>query len=189
VSGALRDAAAALDGLLVRAAAATDAALAEPLATRAALERTAAALEESALLTGQVEPLVRALLDALAGQLGAQRDRGEALRARAEELAARRRSYEELVRGYAALGSAAGEVHRLLQAFGAEGGGLPTASLREVEEALARLIEGAVRAADAARESEFEDLAGEADHLRRQLVDARDQLSAAAERFAGAPLH
>ncbi len=50
--GALEAAAAALEALLAEASRAGDAAVSEPLQSRAALERTARALEESARATG-----------------------------------------------------------------------------------------------------------------------------------------
>jgi hypothetical protein len=190
VPAPLMQAAAAVAALLARTGRATDEALAAPLQSRAALERTAAALEESARLTSGIEPCVRVLLDSLADGLTAQRDRSEALRARAEELTARRLSYEELLERYSALGRAAEEVHRLLHAFVATGDAraLPTTSLAEVEDAVSRLAGGAARAGEAAREREFDDLAREADVLREQLEEARHRLRAAAERYAAVPL-
>jgi len=189
-TSALERAAAAVETLLDQAGRASDEALAAPLASRAELERCAAALEESARLSAGVEPVVRTLLDALAARLTVQKDRGEELRARAEELAARRVAYEELLQRYSSLGGAAREVHGLLQSFGNSGElhRLPTTSLAEIEAALSRLIQGATRAGEAAREQEFEDLAGEAEFLRRELSNARGSLRAAAERFSGAPL-
>lgn len=185
----LRTAAEAVSGLLQQAARATDEALTGPLLSRAALERTALALEASARATAGIEPAVRTLLDVLAAGLAEQQARAEALRARAEELTARRRSFEELLLRFTALGSAAQQVHALLRTFSTAGEALPTTSLSDLEEAVARLVGGVTAAGEDAREREFEDLAAETDRLQAELSRAREHLRAAAARFAGAPLH
>jgi hypothetical protein len=185
----LVEAAEALHEELERFASASREAQRLPLESRKNLERTAASLGELAGVDRRIEPALQRLLAAL-GEVGArQQAEAERLQARAEELQRRREAYGRLLDRQGALGLAAQELNRGLQALprarGEDGReSVDPAALERLRDELSALVQGAQELVEAARAEVFEDLARESDALRQALLSARNRLGLLAERTA-----
>jgi hypothetical protein len=183
----LVEAAQALLDELERFASASREAQRLPLESHKNLERTAASLGELAGADRRIEPALQRLLAAL-GEIGArQQAEAERIRARAEELQRRREAYARLLERQGALGVAAQELNRGLQALprvrGEDGReSVEPEALERLRNELSSLVQGAQELVEAARAVEFEDLARESDALRQALLSARNRLGLLAAR-------
>lgn len=164
-----------------------------PLDTRENLERTAAALSDLASADERLAPLVQGLLGAVAKLVEAQQAEARALESRTAELRIRRETFERLMADYGALGQDAQALNAMVQevavAIASAGGGRPdAASAERIGAAMSRLIDGAERVATSARAERFEELAADADALRKQLLAAKEKLAVFVSKDGGREL-
>jgi hypothetical protein len=160
-----------------------------PLDSQKNLERTQEKLAELGTVDERLQPLVGGLMGAVKDLVEEQQTQAAALTVRAEELRRRRGVFQQLMARYGGLGVASQELNALVQAFAAgsrrEGGSAPAVeppSLEVVQRTMTQLIERAGEVARAAQQEEFEDIAGQADALRQQLLSARNKLNLLAAR-------
>jgi DNA repair exonuclease SbcCD ATPase subunit len=179
----------ALEDELQRMATLTREAQRLPLDSQKNLERTQQKLAELGAVDERLQPLVARLMQAVQGLAEEQQANAAALTARAEELRRRREVFQQLMASYAGLGTASQELNALVQAFAAgarrEGASAPVGeppSLEVVQATMTRLLERAGEVAQAAQREGFEDVAGQADSLRQQLLSARNRLELLAAR-------
>lgn len=177
----LIEAAAALEEELQRRSTVAREAQRLPLDSRKNLERTSESLAELASADDRLGPLVQGLLTAVAKLVETQQAEARALEARTAELHARRATFERLMADYAALGTDAQALNTMVQevaiVIASAGGGPPDpAAIERIEGAMTRLIEGSERVSTAAQAERFEELARDADALRKQLQAARGKL-------------
>jgi DNA repair exonuclease SbcCD ATPase subunit len=179
----------ALEDELQRMATLTREAQRLPLDSQKNLERTQQKLAELGAVDERLQPLVARLMQAVQGLAEGQQANAAALTARAEELRRRREVFQQLMASYAGLGTASQELNALVQAFAAgarrEGASAPVGeppSLEVVQATMTRLLERAGEVAQAAQREGFEDVAGQADSLRQQLLSARNRLELLAAR-------
>jgi hypothetical protein len=133
---------------------------------------------------------VQGLLGAVAKLVEAQQAEARALEARTAELQARREAFERLMADYAALGKDAQDLNAMVQEVAVEiasaGSARPDASTVErIQAAMTRLIEGSERVSGASAAEGFEDLARDADALKKQLQAARNKLGLLVEKGGG----
>jgi hypothetical protein len=153
----------------------------EPLDTEKSLRRAAQELDAVQAADARLGEKLRALVATLAPAQERQQQRAEAVRRKAEELRQRSESLATLLRGWEAIGTAAAQANRLVQALrerhDADGAVvLDAAEHATVDEQLAGLGANAERLAEAAAAQGFPDLGRQADGLRMQLAAARNKL-------------
>jgi hypothetical protein len=108
----------------------------------------------------------------------------QAIQERAQEIARRTAVAADLLKRYGAIGEKAAELNSLVLDLAGKKSDGPGASaevlplLGQVRARLAEVLEGARHLVTAAREADFEDIAGEADSLREQVTAADGKIAA-----------
>jgi chromosome segregation ATPase len=147
-----------------------------PLDSQRHLERAAKLLEEVATS----EDRLQARLGSLVQAIGAARARREAqvasIQERAREIERRTGEFQKLLTLYGALGQRAASTHAKLASAREEAPDDASAALGGMDTELGALADDARALFEAARESEFTDVAKLADDLRQQIVSARSRL-------------
>jgi chromosome segregation ATPase len=138
------------------------------------LESATEALTRAAESQDRIQAHVRKLVEAVQAARQKQEVDAAALMARAQEIAARRARFAQVMERMAGLGQMAKEVQELLR----EGPG----KLGEVEERMQKVADDAADVAREALEQEMEDVARQAEVLRQQVLAAKNKVGLLARR-------
>lgn len=180
----LADAALALGREIVRFEELTAAARRMPLDTRKGIERAAKTTTEAA----ETQQAVGMALGALVAAIGAARERHEtnaaALAARGAEIESRAAQLEELFLRYATLGDEGKAINQLVQQSSARQREASTpeqireilVTLDDVDERMARLVDGARDLVQAATAANIVDIAEQGEGMRQQIVAVRNKV-------------
>lgn len=144
------------------------------LNTEKNLERATEALSRAAESQDRINAHVQRLVAAVQSAREKQESDAAALMARAQEIAARRLQFAQVLQRMGGLGQMAKEVQDLLK----EG----PAKLDEVQERMQRVADDAADIGRAAQEQDMEDLARQADVLRQQVLAARNKVALLAKK-------
>jgi len=155
-----------------------------PLNSQKNLQRAARAFQEIGEAEKQLGIAAQNLVAALTTARHTQESQAQAIQERAQEIARRTAVAADLLKQYGAIGEKAAELNTLvldLASKKSDGAGanaelLPL--LGQVRARLAEVLEGALRLVTAAREADFQDIAGEADSLREQVATADVKIAA-----------
>ena len=165
----LSEAALALDRELRRFDELAAQAMRMKLTSEKSVERATEALTRAAECQDRIHAHVQQLVAAVGAARQKQEADAAALMSRAEQIAARRKAFADVLQRVAGLGQMAKEVQQALQAGPAD-----------MEGVLARMQKIADEAADifrVAQEKEMEDVARQADVLRQQILAARNKVA------------
>lgn len=132
------------------------------------VERATEALTRAAESQDRIQEQVKKLVAAVQAERQKQEVDAGALMARAQEIAARRARFAQVLERMGALGQMAKEVQTLLR----EGPG----KLDEVQERMQRVADGAADVVREAQQEEMDDVAQQADGLRQQVLAARNKV-------------
>jgi hypothetical protein len=178
----LMAAAAAFDEQLIRFAALADTARQGPLNSQKNLQRAARAFQEIGEAEKRLGVAAQELVQALTTARRTQETQAQAIQGRAQEIARRTAVAADLLKRYGAIGEKAAELNALVINLGTKNGAAAGSEvlplLAQVRARLAEVLEGARELVAAAREAEFEDIAGEADSLREQVTLADVKIAA-----------
>jgi len=144
------------------------------LNTEKNVERATEALSRAAESQERINAIVQKLVKAVTDARQKQESDAAALIARAQEIAARRKQFAEVLQRMAGLGQMAKEVQELLKA----GPG----NFEDVQQRMQKVADAAAEIGKAAQEQEMEDLARQADVLRQQVLSARNKVSLLAKK-------
>jgi predicted nucleic acid-binding Zn-ribbon protein len=133
------------------------------------LEAATEALSRAAESQDRIQAQVRKLVAAVQAARQKQEVDAAALMARAQEIAARRARFAQVLQRMSGLGQMAKEVQGLLR----EGPG----KLGEVEERMQRVADDAADVGREAQEQEMEDVARQAEELRQQILAAKNKVA------------
>jgi len=139
------------------------------LDTEKGLERATEALTRAAESQDRIHGHVQQLVAAVGAARQRQESDAKALMARAEEIAARRREFAEVLGRMSRLGEMAKEIQVALQAG--------PASFEQVESRMQAIADEAASILAAAREKEMEDVARQAEELRHQILAAKNKVA------------
>jgi polyhydroxyalkanoate synthesis regulator phasin len=165
----LSDAALALDRELRRFEDLSAQAAKIRLNTEKNVERATDALARAAESQDRISSRVQQLVAAVAAARQKQEADAAALVARAQQIAARRSQFADLLRRMAGLGQMAKEVQDLLKA----GPG----NFDEIQRRMQKVADDAAEIGKSAQEQDMEDLARQADTLRQQVLAAKNKVS------------
>ena len=165
----LSEAALALDRELQRFEELADQAARLKLTTERSVERATEALTRAAESQDRIQAHVQQLVAAVGSARQKQEADAAALMARAEQIAARRKEFADVLQRMAALGQMAKEVQEALQAGP---GGIAGLELR-----MQKIADEAAEIALTARQKEMEEVARQADGLRQQLLAAKNKIA------------
>ncbi len=177
-------AAATFDAQLARFAELAEIARQGPLNSQKNLQRAARAFQEIGEAEKKLGVAAQELVGALTTARRTQETQAQAIQERAQEIARRTAVAADLLKQYGAIGEKASELNSLvldLAGKKSDGGAanselLPL--LGQVRARLGEVLDGALRLVTAAREADFEDIAGEADSLREQVAAADGKIAA-----------
>jgi hypothetical protein len=177
-------AAAVFDEQLARFARLAETARQGPLNSQKNLQRAARAFQEIGDAEKKLGIAAQELVTALNAARRTQEMQAQAIQERAQEIARRTGVAADLLKRYGAIGEKAAELNALvldlankkIDGTAAENEVLPL--LGQVRARLAEVLEGAVALVSAARETDFEDIAGEAESLREQVMAADVKIAA-----------
>jgi hypothetical protein len=144
------------------------------LNTEKNLERATEALSRAAESQDRIGAHVQELVQAVTAARKRQEEEAAALMARAQEIAARRGQFSELLRKMGGLGQMAKEIQELLKGEGRD--------VAEVQARMDKVAEGAAEIGKAAQEQEMEELARQAEVLRQQVLAAKNKLALLAKK-------
>ena len=139
------------------------------LSTEKALERATEALTRAAESQDLIHGHVQHLVAAVAAAREKQESDARALMARAEEIAARRKEFAEVLQRMAGLARMASEVQQALKAG--------PAALEQVQSRMEAIADEAALIASTAQEKEMEDVARQAEVLHRQVLSAKNKVT------------
>jgi hypothetical protein len=165
----LSEAALALDRELQRFEELADQAARLKLTTERSVERATEALTRAAESQDRIQAHVQQLVAAVGSARQKQEADAAALMARAEQIAARRKEFADVLQRMAALGQMAKEVQEALQAGP---GGIAGLELR-----MQKIADEAAEIALTARQKEMEEVARQADGLQQQLLAAKNKIA------------
>jgi len=168
-TNALSEAALALDRELRRFEDLAGQASRMKLTTEKNVERATEALTRAAESQDRIHAHVQALVAAVGEARKKQETDAAALMSRAEQIAARRKEFADVLQRMAGLGKMAKEVHDALQA-GPSG-------MDGVQERMQQIADEAAEIARTAQEKEMEDVARQAEVLRTQVLAARNKVA------------
>jgi hypothetical protein len=180
----LLEAAATFDAQLARFAGLAQVAREGPLNSQKNLQRAARAFQEIGEAEKRLGMAAQELGAALAAARRTQETQAQAIQERAQEIARRTSVAADLLKRYGAIGEKAAELNSLVldlagkKLDGAATGGEVLPLLGQVRARLAEVLDGALELVAAAREADFEDIAGEADSLREQVAAADGKIAA-----------
>lgn len=155
-----------------------------PLNSQKNLQRAARAFQEIGEAEKRLGVAAQELVAALTTARHTQESQAQAIQERAQEIARRTAVAADLLKQYGAIGEKAAELNSLvldLAGKKADGAGanaelLPL--LGQVRARLGEVLEAALRLVTAARQADFQDIAGEADSLREQVAAADVKIAA-----------
>ncbi|MCP3105303.1 hypothetical protein LZ198_41190 [Myxococcus sp. K15C18031901] len=187
----LVDAARALDEGLERFEALATQLEQAPLQSEKHLERASATLNSLADMDEQLRLRVGALVSAISRVRDRQQAQAEAVHQRAQVLQTRTEVFKELLVRYGALGQSAGELNVRMQEFAQQRQQAKTteeqtalgASFQALQTRMTEVAGEAQALTQAADESDFGDIARQADSLRQQLLSARNKMSLLQKNF------
>jgi hypothetical protein len=165
----LSEAALALDRELRRFEDLADQAARVKLTTEKNVERATEALTRAAQSQDRIQAHVQQLVAAVAVARQKQESDAAALIGRAEQIAARRKEFADVLQRMAGLGGMAKEVQDALKA-GPEG-------IADVQSRMQQIADEAADIVRTAEEKEMEDVARQADVLRQQVLAARNKVA------------
>jgi len=165
----LSEAALALDRELRRFEDLADQAERLKLTTERSVERATEALTRAAESQDRIQAHVQQLVAAVGSARQKQEADAAALMARAQQIAARRKEFADVLQRMAALGQMAKEVQDALKA-GPDG-------IDELQSRMQKIADEAADIALTARQKEMEDVARQADGLRQQILAARNKVA------------
>jgi len=166
---ALSEAALALDRELRRFEDLAGQASRMKLSTEKNVERATEALTRAAECQDRIFAHVRTLVAAVGEAREKQEADAAALVSRAEQIAARRKEFAEVLQRMAGLGRMAKEVHDALQA--------DPAGVEGLGERMREIADEAGEIGRVAQEREMEDVARQAEVLRQQILAARNKIA------------
>jgi hypothetical protein len=155
-----------------------------PLNSQKNLQRAARAFQEIGEAEKRLGVAAQELVAALTTARHTQETQAQAIQERAQEIARRTAVAADLLKQYGAIGEKAAELNSLVldlatkKADGAAGNAGVLPLLGQVRARLGEVLDGALRLVAAAREADFEDIAGEADSLREQVAAADGKIAA-----------
>lgn len=170
----LSEAALALDHELTRFEELAAQAARVKLNTEKNLERATDALTRAAESQDRINAQVQKLVAAVQSARQKQESDAAALMARAQEIAARRAQYAQVLQRMGALGGTAREVQDLLK----EGAG----KLDQVQDQMQKVADDAADIARVAAEQDMEDLTRQAEVLRQQVLAAKNKVALLAKK-------
>jgi DNA repair ATPase RecN len=173
-TNALSEAALALDRELRRFDDLSAQATRMKLTSEKSVERATEALTRAAECQDRIHAHVQQLVAAVGAARQKQETDAATLMSRAEQIAARRKEFAEVLQRMAGLGQMAKEVQESLQA-GPSG-------MQEVQARMQQIADEAADISRVAQEKEMEDVARQADGLRQQILAARNKVALLAER-------
>jgi DNA repair exonuclease SbcCD ATPase subunit len=165
----LSEAALALDRELRRFEELAEQAARLKLTTEKSLERATEALTRAAESQDRIHGHVQQLVAAVGTARQKQEADAAALMARAQQIAARRKEFADVLQRMAGLGQMAKEVQDALQA--GPGG------IDDVQARMQKIADEAAEIGRTAQEKEMEDVARQADSLRQQVLAARNKVA------------
>jgi hypothetical protein len=177
-------AAATFDAQLARFAQLSEIARQGPLNSQKNLQQAARAFQEIGDAEKRLGIAAQELVAALTTARRTQETQAQAIQERAQEIARRTAVAAELLKSYGAIGEKAAELNALVldlagkRADGAAAGGEVLPLLGQVRARLGEVLERAHNLVGAAREADFEDIAGEAESLRQQVTAADGKIAA-----------
>ena len=139
------------------------------LTTEKGVERATEALTRAAESQDRIQAHVQQLVAAVGAARQKQEADAAALMRRAEEIAARRKEFADVLQRMAGLGQMAKDVQEALQT----GPG----NIEDVQERMQKIAEEAGDIARTAQEKEMEDVARQAEVLRTQVLSARNKIA------------
>ena len=164
----LSEAALALDRELRRFADLAEQAGQLKLDTEKNLERATESLTRAAESQDRINAHVQQLVAAVSVTRRKQESDAAALMKRAQEIAARRKEFADVLQRMAGLGRMAKDVQEALKAG--------TSAVDEVQSRMQRIADEAAEIARVAQEKEMEDVARQAEVLRQQVLAARNKV-------------
>jgi hypothetical protein len=180
----LMAAAATFDAQLARFAELTETTRQAPLNSQKNLQRAARAFQEIGEAEKRLGVAAQELVAALTAARRTQETQAQAIQERAQEIARRTAVAADLLKRYGAIGEKAAELNALVldlagkKVDGAVGSGEVLPLLGQVRARLGEVLERAHNLVAAAREADFEDIAGEAESLRTQVTAADGKIAA-----------
>ncbi|MCA1825415.1 MAG: hypothetical protein ABR567_16535 [Myxococcales bacterium] len=139
------------------------------LNTEKNVERATDALSRAAESQDRINAIVQQLVKAVGAARQKQESDAAALIARAQEIAARRKQFADVLQRMAGLGQMAKEVQELLKS----GPG----NFDEIQQRMQRVADDAAEIGKAAQDQDMEDLSRQADVLRQQVLSAKNKVS------------
>ena len=133
------------------------------------LERATEALTRAAESQDRIRAHVQELVAAVAATRQRQESDAAALMERAQQIAARRKEFADVLQRMAGLGRMAKEVQEALK------GGSP--DVEGIEPRMQQIAEEAAAIARTAQEKEMEDVARQAELLRQQILAAKNKIA------------
>ena len=174
----LMAAAATFDAQLARFAELAETTRQAPLNSQKNLQRAARAFQEIGEAEKRLGVAAQELVAALTAARHTQETHAQAIQERAQEIARRTAVAADLLKRYGAIGEKAAELNALVldlagkKTDGGAVGGEVLPLLGQVRARLGEVLERAHNLVAAAREADFEDIAGEAESLREQVTTA-----------------
>jgi len=174
----LMAAAATFDAQLARFAELAETTRHAPLNSQKNLQRAARAFQEIGEAEKRLGVAAQELVAALTAARHTQETQAQAIQERAQEIARRTAVAADLLKRYGAIGEKAAELNALVldlagkKTDGGAVGGEVLPLLGQVRARLGEVLERAHNLVAAAREADFEDIAGEAESLREQVTTA-----------------
>ena len=174
----LMAAAATFDAQLARFAELAETTRQAPLNSQKNLQRAARAFQEIGEAEKRLGVAAQELVAALTAARHTQETQAQAIQERAQEIARRTAVAADLLKRYGAIGEKAAELNGLVldlagkKTEGGAVGGEVLPLLGQVRARLGEVLERAHNLVAAAREADFEDIAGEAESLREQVTTA-----------------
>jgi chromosome segregation ATPase len=159
----------ALDRELRRFEELADQAARMKLTTEKNVERATEALTRAAESQDRIQAHVQQLVAAVGAARQKQEADAAALMGRAEQIAARRKEFAELLQRMAGLGQMAKDVQEALKA-GPEG-------IDDVQSRMQKIADEAAEITRKAQDREMEDVARQADGLRQQIITAKNKVA------------
>jgi len=172
----------ALDEELAKVEHLAEAAARVPLSSRRNLEKAARTTAEAAEAQGKVGEHIAALMAALTGVRVRNEGTVQALQARSDEIQKRSQELTALLERFETIGKDAREITAMAQGLGGEQTG---EQLGELETRLGGVADSARSLWEQARDSGWNDVAGDADSLRQQVLAAKNKLGLLAKRLVG----
>jgi hypothetical protein len=169
-----------LDEELAKVEHLTEAAARVPLTSRRNLEKAARTTADAAESQAKVGEHIATLMAALNGVRVKNEATVQALQARSDEIQKRSQELTALLERFEAIGREAREITLMAQEMGS---GATAEKLGELEVRLGGVADGARTLWEQARDSDWSDVAGDADSLRQQVLAAKNKLGLLAKRL------